>query len=292
MKIIYKNITKFYYNSGNGNFGDYINNIFFKKLLNKNLQFSTNHSSYHYFTTGSILSQVNEYSIIWGSGFISKNSNIGGNNFKSNSNKVVKKPFKILSVRGPLTRNKFIRMGIDCPERYGDPLLLFPIIYHNFNIPIKYKYGIIPHYIDEYSQNLKTLISNLDNVRVINIKLKNNNYKEFIDEILSCEYIISSSLHGLMMGIVYRKKTIFIEFSNNVIGGKFKFLDFFASLKIKYNFLNDYSSNIINNVIKVDYNILRELIHNMINYCKFIEDKEILLNKYKEFENKLKFSIT
>ena len=38
------------------------------------------------------------------------------------------------------------------------------------------------------------------------------NFKKLIDEINECKYIISSSLHGVIMGLIY-KKTIFLEFS-------------------------------------------------------------------------------
>jgi pyruvyltransferase len=279
----------FFYNIGRYNFGDSINNIFFKELLNDNtLEFKFIHDSYHYITTGSVLEMANEYSIVYGTGFISENSNLGTKSVTGKgTNLVIKKPYKIVSVRGKLTRNKLINMGIECPEFYGDPLLMFPILYNNFKIKQQNGIiGIIPHYIDKNEKSLKELITNLgeNNIKLIDIILPDNNYKKFIDNILECEYIISSSLHGVMMGIIYKKKTIWIEFSNNVVGNKFKFYDFFSSLDITYNINNIYNLDILNNYINVDYDKLNILIKNMINIAPFIKNKTELYEKYLDFE--------
>ena len=118
-------------------------------------------------------------------------------------------------------------------------------------------------------------------------------YKPFIDEINKCEYIISSSLHGVIMGIVYGKKTIFTQLSDKVIGNLFKFQDFFDSLDIKYNVINWDSNELLNNVITIDTKKLENIGNNIINVCPFIDkDKKLVfiskwfnhINKY--FPNK------
>ena len=43
--------------------------------------------------------------------------------------KIIGKPNKIISVRGPKTRQVFVSNGIYCPECYGDPVLLLPVFY-------------------------------------------------------------------------------------------------------------------------------------------------------------------
>jgi hypothetical protein len=87
-----------------------------------------------------------------------------------------------------------------------------------------------------------------------------------------------------MMGIIYKKKTIWIEFSNNVVGNKFKFYDFFSSLDITYNINNIYNLDILNNYINVDYDKLNILIKNMINIAPFIKNKTELYEKCLDFE--------
>lgn len=281
------NINHFLYFKSN-NFGDGINKIFFEKLLGRKINFldKTNHNLFlHYFTTGSILTHVNENSIVYGSGFISKDSDLGNGCFSNNGNSIVyKKPLNIISVRGPKTRAKLISMGVDCPPNYGDPLILFPLIYYK-NITPTIKYGIIPHYVDKKSKNLSTLISNLDknDTIIIDIVLQDLNYKKFINDILSCEYIIASSLHAVIMGIIYKKKTIFVQFGKDVSGDTFKFFDFFESLDIHYIIKNIYTKDLLDNVIRVDYDKLYKLVKNMINNAPFIEssDKPKLIKKYK-----------
>ena len=69
--------------------------------------------------------------IIYGSGAITSNPDIKG------------RPVKVLSVRGPLTRDVLIKNGIDCPAVYGDPALLLPLVYKP-QIKNNERIGIIP----------------------------------------------------------------------------------------------------------------------------------------------------
>jgi pyruvyltransferase len=267
--------NKFFY-LNNKNFGDGINRIFFDLLANKKFDYNRE-KSLHYLATGSILKFCNENSIIIGTGFIDENDDLGSCNFNKLTNKIYHKPNKIILVRGPKTRNKLIKMGIPCPENYGDPLILFPLIYNNISITeIKNKIGLIPHYIDYNNVNSNLLKNNLKNknydVELIDI-MTGLDYKPFIDKILSCEIIISSSLHGIIMGIIYKKKVIFTEFSDKVIGNKFKFFDFFESINIKYNFLNFDHIDLHNNYIDYHIDNLKNIGINMINLYPFIKNE-------------------
>ena len=212
-----------------------------------------------------------------------------GSGFISSNNKLNIKPHKILSVRGPKTREKLLQMNIECPENYGDPLIIFPLVY-NKKQTIQYTIGIIPHYIDKIHINI--LVNKLKKkgykVNIINI-LTGTNYQPFIDEINKCEYIISSSLHGIIMGLVYGKKTIFTKFSNKVVGGLFKFEDFFLSLGIKYNVIHFDDKNLLKNIINVNYNNLINIGKDIINVCPFIENirKTQLVNSWKTHVNKI-----
>lgn len=274
------------------NFGDAVNQIFWEKLIEEKIN-ECNRNKLHFITTGSIMSLINNKSIILGTGFISENNDIGGDNFFSNSNKLIYNPYSILAVRGPLSRQKFINNNIYCPEIYGDPLILMPCIYNIFTNINENIVGIIPHYIDKNEDKIIKLKKNLENnqykVYIIDIEI-GNDYKKLINEINKCKYIISSSLHGIIMGLIYNKKTIYLELSNNVIGDKFKFNDFFQSLDINYEYKIDFTYNILNNQIILDYNKLVFLGINLINVCPFISDKRkiILIKLYRDiYYNKL-----
>jgi pyruvyltransferase len=257
-------ITTCYYFGGN-NFGDSINSVFIDFLADKKYIHKKKPDQLHYMVTGSILHFSNSNSIIFGTGFISESSKLGSD-----------KPNKIIAVRGPLTKNKFINMHIECPEIYGDPLILFPLLYNPSIKAQPQTIGIIPHFIDLNTDTLKELVNNLKKssfaIKIIDIRV-GTNYKPFIDAIMKCETIITSSLHGMIMGIVYRKPTILVQFSKKVIGDLFKFNDFFGSLNIEYSVKNVYDVSLLENKIPVDYIKLRELGHTLIDSAPFIEEE-------------------
>ena len=55
----------------------------------------------------------------------------------------------------------------------------------------------------------------------------------FIDEVLSCNMILSTSLHGIIIGDAYEIPSYRISLSDKLIGGDFKFNDYYSSVKRK-----------------------------------------------------------
>jgi len=168
-----------------------------------------------YSCIGSIIASSDKYTIIWGSGAIENRLNV---NFDF---------LKICSVRGPLTRQLLLNSGYECPQSYGDPALLVSKYYKPF-VEKKYKIGIIPHYIDLSTEYL-SLYSDIPSVKIINL----HNYKDWrivINEILSCEFIISSSLHGIIISDSYNIPNVWCKFSMNIYGDDFKYKDYFYSV--------------------------------------------------------------
>ena len=270
------------------NFGDGINKLFWEYITQNKIY--NNKSQLHYITTGSIMCLTNNKSIIFGTGFISNNADLGGNNFRSTSCIKHCSPHEIIAVRGPLTKQKLLDFGIKCPGNQGDPLILLPCL-NNCYVNIQDNIiGIIPHYIDKNNENYKILKTNLNKkvyiVKFIDIEV-GANHKKIIDDINNCKYIISSSLHGVIMGIVYKKKTIYVSFSDKVIGNGFKFEDFFKSINITYKNINKYDIGILDNVINVNYEYLIKTGIKLISLIPFIssERKEELTIKYKKFYN-------
>jgi pyruvyltransferase len=54
----------------------------------------------------------------------------------------------------------------------------------------------------------------------------------FIDEILECEFIASSSLHGLIASDSYGIPNVRLKISDQIIGGDFKFEDYYEGVSI------------------------------------------------------------
>jgi pyruvyltransferase len=51
----------------------------------------------------------------------------------------------------------------------------------------------------------------------------------FINELASCDYILSSSLHGLILSDAYGIPNKWISISNNLSGREFKFKDYYST---------------------------------------------------------------
>jgi pyruvyltransferase len=211
-----KKKLKLFWHRKLNNFGDVLNPILINRLTSKEVQFVKikYFPHEHYLCIGSLLDNVTKNTIVWGAGF------------SSNDDICKEKPKRICAVRGPKSREKLIEQGIDCPEIYGDPALLLPNIYYP-KIDKKYKLGIIPHYVDKENLWLKNINSN--DILILNILEKN--IFTFIDNLLSCEKIVSSSLHGIIVSDAYNIPSKWIKFSNNVLGNDFKFYDYFLSVK-------------------------------------------------------------
>lgn len=151
---------------------------------------------------GSIMRALRKHDVVWGSGCIQDQRIIApGNN-------------RFLAVRGPLTKS--LIDGAEIPDVFGDPGLLMPLIY-NPHVTKKYKIGIIPHYVDK-------TIAPVGDYYFIDVQ---KDYKTVITGIKSCETIISSSLHGIILAEAYGCKAVWAKYSDKIIGGEFKFQDYF-----------------------------------------------------------------
>jgi len=205
--------------SGVKNLGDQLNKYIVGKLSNQKVKVTEKAPSEqeHFFITGSTLAFANPQSIVWGSGFMFKES------------KLATAPKRICAVRGPKSRELLLKNKVDCPEIYGDPALLLPRFYQP-TTKKKYKLGVIPHYIDKDSSWVKALLKNED---VLFIDIQTDSVEEFVDALTSCEKIISSSLNGVMIADAYGVPSMWVELSDKVAGNGFKFEDYFLSVNRK-----------------------------------------------------------
>ncbi|WP_161984365.1 polysaccharide pyruvyl transferase family protein [Mariprofundus erugo] len=195
------------------NWGDALNPVLVELLSGKKAMHLAGLHHDRYMVIGSILDGANERTQVWGSGFIRENG------------KVLAPPRAIHAVRGPLTRGLLLKQGIGCPEVYGDPALLYPRFF-NPEIPKKYSVGIIPHYIDKQNPWLERY-RNDPAVLVLDIE---SGINDFVCALKSCEVILSSSLHGLICADAYGIPNTWIRFSDDVVGGDFKFRDYRLSI--------------------------------------------------------------
>lgn len=239
------------------NFGDLVGPYLFEKIAGKKPVFKTPNNNNPETTTlavGSIINLTKRDTVIWGSGIMSEDT-------------FFVKPKKTLAVRGPLTRKKFLELGYDCPEVYGDPALLVPIF---FNPPVEktHEIGIIPHNADY--KKAEKFYKNIKGVKIIRA---NREVEPVLLDILSCKNILSSSLHGVIFGHAYKIPTAWIQFSHDLPGDDIKFYDYFASINLKvekpYDFLGD-KAHSLTELTKI-VNHFPQPAHPLLNTEKLLE---------------------
>lgn len=211
-------VTPTFLGISNRNFGDDINKPLLEALTGERVYFTSQLpklSSLHILPIGSILGILGDQnSIVWGSGILYEDKPL------------IHTPNKICAVRGKLTYQYLLNHNIPCPAVFGDPALLLPYIYKP-QMKKKYKYGIIPHIFELKLPHVQKYTCEESDILLIDLQ----NYKSWqdvIEKINSCEKIISSSLHGLIVADAYHIPNVFAHFSDLVNGGDFKYRDYMS----------------------------------------------------------------
>lgn len=195
----------------------YLRAIYNRKLSFKemyyNIKFIAGQKHNLLITIGSVIDWYsNPNCDIWGSGIMFRNSQITNANFHA--------------VRGKYSQLRLKELGYKVPKTIGDPALLTPLIY-KAKTEKKYTLGIIPHYL-HYEETIKKL--NGDDILVINLL---DNIEKVIEDVNSCHKIISSSLHGIIIGHAYGIPSLWFNLSDDWIGGDdIKFADYFSSVNL------------------------------------------------------------
>lgn len=204
--------------NGLENIGDYLSIVVCEYLLNKKgLSLDTKiEGNKHLYTIGSIIQGGAQNATIWGSGI--KN---GVNDLSILSRKIRKLDIRL--VRGPETRKVLIESGYTCPELYGDPAILMPLIYKP-KITEKKEYIVVLHHAT--TRKIENSITPLS-----------NDYKGFIDNLANSKLVISSSLHGIILAETYGVPAILL--TDKVTDNLFKYNDYyFSTTRTKYPIVN------------------------------------------------------
>lgn len=160
------------------------------------------------FGVGSILDYAGKNDIVWGSGF------------REDSSKTACTDFRL--VRGNLTRKK-----IGCPSvKIGDPVLALPSFYKPKKKQLKFPITIIPHYTEyQYFNNLYSSSYNV-------LKIESKDVETFVDSVANSEYVLSTSLHGIIIAHAYGVPVVWIK-KGYIKSSDFKFYDYFSSVGVR-----------------------------------------------------------
>lgn len=211
------------------NWGDDLNYYFLQELTGRpvvmyhNFKLANLLCMKNYLCIGTMIDAknvVNSKSIIWGSGV-------------SGLERSFVHPDHIISVRGPRTKDFCNRYGVKCPDVYGDPALLLSLLYQprRWKLTPHYRIGLIPNIADTEHPVVADLLRNATAyIKVIDMS-SYNCWKDIIDTICSCDFILSSSLHGLIVSDVYQIPNIWIRLTGKAIVGHLKFLDYCDSVE-------------------------------------------------------------
>lgn len=132
----------------------------------------------------------------------------------------------IISVRGPPTRHNLETQGIHCPNAYGDPGVLAPLLYPYSGLKV-YEVAVVPHYIDRDTPFIDRC--RVEGLPVLDVGVP---CAEFFAELNQYSVILSSSLHGIILAHAYGLRAAWIEPSEQVLGNGFKFFDYYLNIGI------------------------------------------------------------
>lgn len=164
---------------------------------------------------------------IWGTGFMNYNT--------QEENIIQNRNIKILSLRGNLSKNRVERIlnkKLNIPT--GDGGLLVDR-WIGKNPPKKYRIGIIPHFKEKDSPVVSEMRNYYSDSVIIDLGRKPI---EVVKEIASCETILSSSLHGLIVADSFHipnKHILLYPYGERMLGDGFKFADYYSSYGLKDN---------------------------------------------------------
>ena len=208
---------KVYWWNGKINFGDVLNQYILEKVMGYDLCWVDvrYYKAPHLIMIGSNAHRANEYSYILGAGYINNNP----------INPIYK---EALMVRGVKSLDLISTQKDKEKIVLADPGL-FVSEFYKPDVVKKYKLGIILHYVD-YAF-FKTSID-IDAEDILIINLVNNDVEATLRQILSCENIISTSLHGLIISDSYKIPNLWLAIDNKPDYWNFKFLDYYSSIDI------------------------------------------------------------
>jgi pyruvyltransferase len=130
---------------------------------------------------GSILEHARECDTVWGVG-----SRLGeGLRCRS---------LDVRAVRGPLTHDVVRKSMGACPEVFGDPAILLPALFPEWEAaPVRGRIGFVPHHGADEKMYAGRLSSQMTLIR------PDQEPSIVVKQILQCELVISSSLHGVIV---------------------------------------------------------------------------------------------
>lgn len=197
---------------GFSNFGDAMSVSIVERILGRTIPTTTTVTSGQrkLLAIGSIVNYATDGDTLWGTGVNGKCSKSSDYHFTS---------LDVRAVRGPLSRQFLMQLGVNCPEVYGDPTLLLPKLFPEFQKPSapSLDYIIIPHFSDE------ALFCHLPNM--VSVK---EDWQVVVRKILNSKFVISSALSGVIVAEAFGiPARLIVPLNENNTETLFKYADYY-----------------------------------------------------------------
>jgi hypothetical protein len=131
------------------------------------------------------------------------------------------------AVRGRLTYSALRAAGLalrDMP--LGDPAYLAPALLGlKRSVTPRFRVGIAAHYVDRYHPVLRRMMGEPG---VVDLNVHDSPHS-FLSLVAECEAVLSTSLHGLVFAEALGIPSLWLKAGNEIIGGEFKFQDWFST---------------------------------------------------------------
>ncbi|HWJ66362.1 MAG TPA: polysaccharide pyruvyl transferase family protein [Nocardioides sp.] len=145
---------------------------------------------------------------VWGSGFIK-----GGDDLDLDG-------LTVYALRGPASCRRVGFEPADVPM--GDPGMLASRAYAA--APRKtHRVGVVVHYVDESVDILEEVRRRPDHLLID----ARQSPRKVVEDITSCELVLSSSLHGIIVAESFGIPAYWVQLSTKVAGGRYKFRDYY-----------------------------------------------------------------
>ena len=166
-----------------------------------------------HFCAGSILRLAPPGSVVWGSGF------------GRGSHRFSPRPLDVRALRGTESLKKLRAEGLSIGDvPVGDPGLLLPVVLKRPAAEPVFEVGFVPHYVDYDDLARRTGGCPC-------LDLKTADVPSVVEKLWQCRLVLSSSLHGLIVGHAYGIPAIWMK-SGRLGSDDFKFRDYFSSVGI------------------------------------------------------------
>lgn len=270
-----KEISLYYYKCAN--LGDILNETLIENLFNINVK-EESFTQSDMIAIGSVLERIVKGSItgkhdkelqekanktkpiyIWGTGMM--------HGYDDYSQMEFVRPVKIKALRGELSRKaaeKITGKKINCAV--GDPGILAPFMLKKLP-PKKYALGIIPHVVEKDMPEYVAIKNRVENSVIIDLTGEPQNV---LEQIASCECVISTSLHGLIIADGFNIPSKWCKMTDKILGNGYKYKDYYSAYGITENAF-DLSGGDFPKIeeIKSNYKIKKEDVKNIqINLIK------------------------